>query len=1758
VPPTIHKRFLSAASAAVLILLAAGPVQAAPAPKIKAAYTVDGDRDGHVDGVSLLWSKKVRGGFDATAPFAFAIPDHRVTQVSPARGRSQRLRVAENPACDTGGSIQVAFSQPRSGAARSRAARGGALARSHRVDMRRFDSPVPRISCAVTLDSDGDAQVDGVRVTYSRAVRSRAQRSGRFLFTVAGYRVSSVAAARGRFLVVRLAERGAPDSGATPLIGYSRPTSRRERPYAVRAGRRGDAFSGTFQGTRDGVAPRLVAGATGDRDRDGLLDAMTLRFSEPVRTAGAAGIAVLGMRVTSSVTRGQDVTLSLAEGTARGDARPGAWTTGAGVTDLAGHSALRSAVAPADGAAPVVTGAVTRDTGGTAGRIDAVTIAFSEPVAHARDQGGAYPFLVADRSVTSVEAASGRNVQVRIAEGAAPDSGARPSVRYIPGPGRPVTDAAGNPASVGLANSADGVAPVLLSAATGDADSDGRTDGVELTFSESVSHGAEAAGSSFGVDGRTVTAAGAASDSKILATLAEAATSDSGTRPAVTYTRDGVEDVRDAAGNATPTSSIAQAADGARPVLLSVATADADDDGRIDRLDTAWSEPLANADDSTAPFSVSASGFSVARVRAADGAALAVDIAEPGTHDTGSTPELAYSGGSEPVRDAAGLEPATRSWPGVTRDALAPRLVSATTGDLDGDGSIDAISARYSEAVVHARETTPSSFTAGPSTVLTAEDAAGDTVLLTLQESGTGDSGLRPALGYTPDGQDDVRDAAGNFAPARTIAQSDDGARPVLLSAATADVDADGSLDRVATSWSEPLDHPDDAAGPFPLSVEQLSVTRVRGAAGQALDIDLAEPTAPDTGSAPDVVYSGGADPIRDANGLEPVAKAYAGVTRDALAPRRVSTATADADFDGKLDGVEIEWSEQVTGSTAVGPYTIPGRTLGGSVAFSSATTRIPFTEDPAQHDTDDTPLVTYDAGPGDLHDVAEGTGDTAEDAPTVGPEAALDRAAPILVAAKTADLTTPAAGNTPNGTIDAVLATFSEPISHSVDGIAPFSLNVAGRTEVDVEGDTGASDRTLYVRVSETASPDGGEKPNVSVVAAGTPADRVKDRAAAPNEARSMTFTGTADEVRPVLMSAQLGERGNDGTCTKAPVDGIDGEVDCVLATWSEDVGHAADAAAPYSISSSGWTIDAGGIGQLPAAKTLSIPLTPAAVKDRDRSLTTVAYAEGVDTPVVDLASPANESLSGTRTADPACRDTGLEGNDAQDPAIGNPLLTTTAPSFQRKCAFDDDWYRVKTDATAHLELLTRPAAGVDVEVGLFEADGDPIAPTDVLETGAAGEIDQVEYDAGLVADTFYWVRVTADDTPSPQEGPYCVVFSDNDAADPGCGPLVGQLVFTEVGFGNDKFVEIKNDFDVPVEMDGANAKLIFDDVLGPRRRECTLQLPTGGPAQSVIDPGEHVLIEVARSATAFGCTYDPDGPGPLPPFDQISTLEPDGERLELSASGSIDVVDFDGLVDSPVAAEHSLEFVESDVVEDADANNELDLNWCRTYAAHTRGAAGDGCDEYRINEVLWRPTSSAATSDGKSFVEIAGNIPALANSELLGGWVLRGVNGLTGDGSADLVLAADASPRSNGTYVVADGVNGATQVSDSDRVWDGLNLNSPLWPDGTGTPGPRGLQLLLPDPPGAPPCVSSADAFGWTTTAQGFSVLFDDLRSCPGLEGQEYTTSTAGSSAARDNLSNGGDTTYSVTRDTGNNRVDFCPQVVPNPGQLNIRPGC
>ena len=110
------------------------------------------------------------------------------------------------------------------------------------------DRRPPRIVAAAIVDTDRDARADAARLTYSERVRHAADRDGTYPFTVAGYRIRSVGAARGKTLLLLLVEQAAPDPGARPLIRYRRTAA---QPVRDRRGQ-----PGTGAGLPPGARPR--------------------------------------------------------------------------------------------------------------------------------------------------------------------------------------------------------------------------------------------------------------------------------------------------------------------------------------------------------------------------------------------------------------------------------------------------------------------------------------------------------------------------------------------------------------------------------------------------------------------------------------------------------------------------------------------------------------------------------------------------------------------------------------------------------------------------------------------------------------------------------------------------------------------------------------------------------------------------------------------------------------------------------------------------------------------------------------------------------------------------------------------------------------------------------------------------------------------------------------------------------------------------------------------------------------------------------------------------------------------------------------------------------------------------------------------------------------------------------------------------------------------------------------------------------------
>ena len=99
------------------------------------------------------------------------------------------------------------------------------------------------------------------------------------------------------------------------------------------------------------------------------------------------------------------------------------------VAVLAAATVASTLSAAGDKRPPRIVAAVMQDADGD-GRVDRVGLLYSERVRHAADRDGAYPFLVAGYKVPAVGAANGTAVVLTLAEKAAADDAARPSVRY--------------------------------------------------------------------------------------------------------------------------------------------------------------------------------------------------------------------------------------------------------------------------------------------------------------------------------------------------------------------------------------------------------------------------------------------------------------------------------------------------------------------------------------------------------------------------------------------------------------------------------------------------------------------------------------------------------------------------------------------------------------------------------------------------------------------------------------------------------------------------------------------------------------------------------------------------------------------------------------------------------------------------------------------------------------------------------------------------------------------------------------------------------------------------------------------------------------------------------------------------------------------------------------------------------------------------------------------------------------------------------
>lgn len=529
------------------------------------------------------------------------------------------------------------------------------------------------------------------------------------------------------------------DAGATGATGVSVtiPAGTSDAPHSVFVVGAGGSVASAAVTVVD--PPALTSLQMFDNDKNGKVDSVVADFSEALATPYTAGTsgwtlanAPSGATLSSVSVAGSTATLALAEGAGTANTAVGSFTvalaaTSGGIRDANGHRSAFAATAPADKAAPALNAAPAMTDNSANGKVDRLTLAWSEPIA--AYSAGLTPWTLANvpsgGTLSSVTATTGSTATtLTITEGA------------------------------GAVNTAVGSFTVAMaSSATG---------------------------------------------------------------------------IRDAAGNRSSFAARAPA-DAAKPVRVSQRGLDTNLNGKFDRVDVVFSEPLGTYAPSTVPWTMTSppTGSSLVSVSLV-GSTASLNLVEGSTFTTAvGAWTVALSASAVGVADAAGNQ-AGYAAVAVT-DAAAPAPVTVRMQDLaSGDGVVDRVSILFSETLAtYSAGLAPWTLANVPSgSTLSAATRSTATMNLTLATpTGPGDTSVGSftvALAASATG---VRDAAGNRSSFAARAPSD-AAGPAVISLAGTSGATAGRIepgDTLSVTLSEPLALSVTLTSPVPLTLTDPS-----------------------------------------------------------------------------------------------------------------------------------------------------------------------------------------------------------------------------------------------------------------------------------------------------------------------------------------------------------------------------------------------------------------------------------------------------------------------------------------------------------------------------------------------------------------------------------------------------------------------------------------------------------------------------------------------------------------------------------------------------------------------------------------------------------------------------------------------------------------------------------------------------------------------------------------------------------------------
>jgi hypothetical protein len=527
--------------------------------------------------------------------------------------------------------------------------------------------------------------------------------------------------------------------------------------------------------------------------------------------------------------------------------------------------------------------------------------------------------------------------------------------------------------------STDTARPILMAVANYDTDSNGANDEIFLTFSEpitdaSVSAGdilidADATGTYEVVDAALDGAIAhgqtdAANDQYI--TLTSASLAGTGTAKVGVQVQAGlITDAATAPITSGAVQTIASGAgsgnsDKALPVITAAETGDQDSNGFIDNYKLTFSELI----DGATLTAGAANGFAITNfgvggtLEELDAAAVGTNIdvgtdyttlyltfSEDNSYATGGTavkPNIAYTddninGVTDTVVElAAFLEGAGAPFNESDKAlpvALLTNAATKTNPNAGADRYTKEITIKYSEdisaSVSNSAEFTVLN-TGDQAVTVSSSSEAGDTLTLVLAQSGNNNTDQMSVTYAGTSIVDAVALQAAGFGDTALT----DAVVPFVVSKTYIDDGANGSVDRLVLVFSEVVTFNSADLTQFAATANGLTAfagnpSAVAGTGTNTLTLTMTATTnltGVGAGVQPTYTYTQGLDANRvkdNATVPNDLANIGASTIADGAAPVKVSMTLLDADTDGKVDKVDVTYSEDLSATTDLTPWTV-------------------------------------------------------------------------------------------------------------------------------------------------------------------------------------------------------------------------------------------------------------------------------------------------------------------------------------------------------------------------------------------------------------------------------------------------------------------------------------------------------------------------------------------------------------------------------------------------------------------------------------------------------------------------------------------------------------------------------------------------------------------------------------------------------------------------------------------------------------------